>query len=156
MIRPERIAPVVLKVHDLDCSRAFYPQVLGMDVMKESPEIGMLFLANNRRDHHEIALLEVGPQGEAPRADEIGLVHIAFRLRNKEELRTAYTELKEREVPISFTINHGITKSVYSRDPDGYELEVYCDNSPEEYTRMAVSRNRRQSDRSLTEGRNRL
>jgi len=137
MIRPERIAHVVLKVRNLARSRKFYTQVLGMDVMKESPEIGMLFLANNRRDHHEIALLEVGPQAEAPRANEIGLVHVAFRLRTEEDLRAAYKELKEREVPISFTVNHGITKSVYFRDPDGYELEVYCDNPPEEYTRMA-------------------
>lgn len=137
MIRPERIAHVVLKVRELARSRKFYTQVLGMDVMKESPEIGMLFLANNRRDHHEIALLEVGLQAEAPRANEIGLVHIAFRLRTEEDLRAAYKELKEREVPISFTVNHGITKSVYFRDPDGYELEVYCDNPPEEHTRMA-------------------
>jgi catechol 2,3-dioxygenase len=136
MIRPERIAHVVLKVRDLERSRKFYTQVLGMDVMKESPEIGMLFLANNRRDHHEIALLEVGPQAEAPRANQLGLVHVAFRLRNEEELRAAYKELKEREVPISFTVNHGITKSVYFRDPDGYELEVYCDNPPEEYAKL--------------------
>jgi len=137
MIRPERIAHVVLKVRNLARSRKFYTQVLGMDVMKESPEIGMLFLANNRRDHHEIALLEVGPQAEAPRANEIGLVHIAFRLRTEEDLRAAYKELKEREVPISFTVNHGITKSVYFRDPDGYELEVYCDNPLEEHAWMA-------------------
>ena len=26
---------------------------------------------------------------------------------------------------------------MYFRDPDGYELEVYCDNPPEEYTRIA-------------------
>ena len=114
MIRPERIAHVVLKVRNLARSRKFYTQVPGMDVMKESPEIGMLFLANNRRDHHEIALLEVGPQAEAPRANEIGLVHVAFRLRTEEDLRAAYKELKEREVPISFTVNHGITNSPYA------------------------------------------
>ena len=39
-------------------------------------------------------------------------------------------------MPISFTVNHGVTKSVYFRDPDGYELEVYCDNPPEEYVHV--------------------
>src|SRR5713226_6035555 len=136
MIRPERIAHVVLKVRNLARSRKFYTQVLGMDVMKESPEIGMLFLASNGRDHHEIALLEIGPQAEAPRANEIGLVHIAFRLENEEKLQAAYKELKEKRVPIAFTVNHGITKSVYFRDPDGHELEVYCDNPPEEYAKL--------------------
>jgi len=29
-----------------------------------------------------------------------------------------------------------VTKSVYFRDPDDNELEVYCDNNPEEYIQM--------------------
>lgn len=139
MIRAERVAHVVIKVRDLEKSRKFYCGVLGMDVMNHSPEIGILFLANNRRDHHELALLQVGPNAEMPSANSLGLLHIAFRLRNEEELRAAYKELKENNVPISFTVNHGITKSVYFRDPDGHELELYCDNPPEEYRKLPNS-----------------
>lgn len=139
MIRPERIAHVVLKVRDLERSKKFYTEVLGMDVMNESPQLGIVFLANNRRDHHELALLQIGPQAETPRANEIGLLHVAFRLRNEAELRAAHKELKEKDVPISFTVNHGITKSVYFFDPDGHELEVYCDNPPEEYAKLPNS-----------------
>ena len=132
MIKAERIGHVVLKVRSLERSRKFYTEVLGMDVMMEIPAIPGVFLATNRRDHHEIALFEVGNAAEDLRAKQIGLAHIAFRLRNEEELRAAFAELKEKQVPISFTVNHGVTKSVYFRDPDGHELEVYCDNSPEE------------------------
>jgi catechol 2,3-dioxygenase len=139
MIRPERIAHVVLKVRDLERSKQFYTELLGMDVMSEMPNPRILFLANNRRDHHEIALLEVGQQAPAPPANAVGLVHVAFRLRSEEELRAAYTELKEKNVPISFTVNHGITKSVYFFDPDGHELELYCDNPPEEYAKLPNS-----------------
>jgi catechol 2,3-dioxygenase len=139
MIRPERIAHVVLKVRDLERSKQFYTGVLGMDVMSEMPMPRILFLANNRRDHHEIALLEIGTQASAPPANTVGLVHVAFRLRSEEELRAAYKELKEKNVPISFTVNHGITKSVYFFDPDGHELEVYCDNPPEEYAKLPNS-----------------
>jgi len=137
MIHAERIAHVVIKVRNLERSRNFYTEVLGMDVMMEVPAIPGVFLANNRRDHHEIALFEVGPEAEGLRAKQIGLSHIAFRLRNEEELRAAYSELKEKHVPISFTVDHGVTKSVYFRDPDGHELEVYCDNSPEEIAKFA-------------------
>jgi hypothetical protein len=35
-----------------------------MDVMMEVVAIGGVFLANNRREHHEIALYEVGPEAE--------------------------------------------------------------------------------------------
>lgn len=139
MIRPERIAHVVIKVRDLQRSRKFYTEVLGMDIMMEAPQIRGVFLANNRRDHHELALIEIGPQAEGPRGNQVGLVHIAFRLRNEDELRAAYKELKEKDVPIAFTVNHGITKSVYFRDPDGNELEVYSDNPPEEIAKLPNS-----------------
>jgi catechol 2,3-dioxygenase len=139
MIHPERIAHVVIKVRNLERSRKFYTEVLGMDVMMESAALRGVFLANNRRDHHELALIEVGSEAEGPRAHQLGLSHIAFRLRTEEELRAAFKELKEKDVPISFTVNHGITKSVYFRDPDGYELEVYCDNPPEEIAKLPNS-----------------
>jgi catechol 2,3-dioxygenase len=139
MIKAERIGHVVLKVRDLKRSRKFYTEVLGMEVMKEISQPSIVFLANNRRDHHEVGLLEVGPQAAGPRDSDIGLLHVAFRLRSEADLRAAYKELKDNDVPISFTVNHGITKSIYFRDPDGHELEVYYDNPPEEYAKMPNS-----------------
>jgi catechol 2,3-dioxygenase len=136
MIHAERIGHVVIKVRELERSRKFYTEVLGMDVMMELPMIPAVFLANNRRDHHEIALFQVGADAEGLRGKQIGLSHIAFRLRNEEDLRAAYREFKEKGVPISFTVDHGVTKSIYFRDPDGHELEVYCDNSPEEIAKF--------------------
>jgi catechol 2,3-dioxygenase len=136
MIHPERIAHVVIKVRDLERSRQFYTEILGMQVMKDVPQIGAVFLSFNGRDHHEVALFQIGPQAEAPRGNQIGLLHFAFRLRSEEELRAAYQEFKEKGVPVSFTVNHGVTKSVYFHDPDGNELEVYCDNPPEEYVHL--------------------
>jgi catechol-2,3-dioxygenase len=101
MIKAERIGHVVLKVRDVQRSRAFYTEVLGMDVMMEIPAIPAVFLANNRRDHHEIALFEVGAEAEGLHAKQIGLAHVAFRLRNEKELRAAYEEFKEKHVPRS-------------------------------------------------------
>ncbi len=135
MIRPERLGHAVIKVRDLDRSRQFYTEVLGMQIMKDVPEIRAVFLANHGRDHHELALFEIGSEAEAPNHKAVGLAHIAFRLTTQEELEAAYHELKEKGVPVHFTVNHGITKSVYFEDPDGYELEVYCDNDPAEYVR---------------------
>src|SRR5512138_29904 len=98
MIRPERIAHVVIRVRDLQRSRKFYTEVLGMDVMMEIPAIRGVFLANNRRDHHEIALFEVGPEAAGVQAKQIGLAHIAFRLRSEVELQAAYKEFREKDI----------------------------------------------------------
>jgi catechol 2,3-dioxygenase len=136
MIHAERIGHVVIKVRNLERSRKFYTEILGMDVMMEIPAIPGCFLANNRRDHHEIALFEVGAEADGLHGRQIGLAHIAFRLRNEQDLRAAYKEFKEKDVPISFTVDHGVTKSIYFRDPDGHELEVYVDNSPEEMAKF--------------------
>ncbi len=84
------------------------------------------------RDHHEIALAQIGPEAPKARASEIGLVHFAFRLRSEDDLVEAYETLLRENVEISYTVNHGVTKSVYFFDPDGHELEVYADNSAEE------------------------
>jgi catechol 2,3-dioxygenase len=136
MIRTDRIGHVVIKVRELERSCRFYTEVLGLQVMKDLPELRASFLASNGRDHHEIALFEIGSQASAPGANQTGLSHIAFRLRDEEELRAAYQELKARGIPISFTVDHGVSKSVYFHDPDGHELEVYCDNQPEDYARI--------------------
>ncbi len=136
MIRPQRIAHVVIKVRDLDRSKKFYMDVMGLDLMGEIPQPRVAFLAAHRRDHHEIGLLEVGPQAGDPKPSDVGLVHIAFRLETEQELVAAYRELKERDVKIHFTVDHGVTRSVYFFDPDGNELEVYVDNTPERIAAM--------------------
>ena len=95
MIHPDRIGHIVLKVRSLKRSRPFYTEVLGLEVMKELPEVKMLFLASNRRDHHEIALAEVGEHAGAPKPGDVGLAHCAFRLKSLEDLHAAYREFKE-------------------------------------------------------------
>jgi catechol 2,3-dioxygenase len=57
-------------------------------------------------------------------------------MRSEEDLRAAYQEFKEKGVPLSFTVNHGVSKSIYFRDPDGNELEVYSDNDIAEIDSM--------------------
>ena len=64
---------------------------------------------------------------------------MAFRLVDEAALIEAYRELKERDVPISFTVHHGITKSVYFTDPDGNQLEVYCDVARDERRRSQTN-----------------
>ncbi len=131
MIVPDRIGHVVIKVRDLERSREFYTQVVGLQQMMDLPQLKMAFFASNGRDHHELACIEVGKDADAQHLLEIGLQHVAFRLRDEDHLRAAYQEFKKCDVPIDFTVDHGVTKSIYFRDPDGHQLEVYCDNPPE-------------------------
>ena len=47
-------------------------------------------------------------------------------------------QFKEKDVPIRYTVFHGISKSIYFHDPDGNMLEVYVNVPPQEY-RKSVS-----------------
>jgi catechol 2,3-dioxygenase len=136
MIQPDRIGHVVIKVRDLVRSTKFYNEVLGLQVMKAELGFKMTFLASHGRDHHELAIVEVGADAAAPHEHSIGLSHIAFRLSDETALRAAYSDLKKSGVRIIGAINHGVTKSVYFEDPDGYQLEVYCDGLPEEVAKF--------------------
>ena len=60
MIHPERIGHVVIKVRDIERSRKFYTEVMGLQLMMELSKLKMAFFASNGRDHHEIACMEVG------------------------------------------------------------------------------------------------
>jgi catechol 2,3-dioxygenase len=136
MICPERIGHVVLKVRDLERTKKFYAEVMGLEIMKVEPSIRMAFFASNGRDHHEIAAIEIDGNIPDSQAGGFGLSHLAFRLRDEAHLRAAYTDLKEHEVKIISAVNHGVTKSIYFRDPDGHLLEVYCDGLPEELAKF--------------------
>jgi len=136
MIRPDRIGHVVIKVRDLQRSTKFYTEVLGLTVMKAEPGFKMTFLASNGRDHHELALMEVGSGAPLSPPHSVGLSHIAFRLRDEAHLRAAYSDLKAQGVDILTAVNHGVTKSVYFRDPDGNQVEVYCDALPDELAKF--------------------
>jgi len=136
MICPERIGHVVLKVRNLERTKKFYAEVMGLEIMKVEPSIKMAFFASNGRDHHEIAAIEIDANVPDSQASGVGLSHLAFRLRDEAHLRAAYTDLKEHGVKIISAVNHGVTKSIYFRDPDGHLLEVYCDGLPEELAKF--------------------
>jgi catechol 2,3-dioxygenase len=131
MIRPERIGHVVIKVRNLERSKKFYTEVVGLDLMGEVSRFRIAFLASNRRDHHELGLLEVGDDAPEAQFRQPGLLHVAFRLPDYETLRAKYAELKAHGVKVNATTDHGVALGVYFPDPDGNEIEFYVDGTPD-------------------------
>lgn len=117
---------VVLYVKNITVSADFYRDVLGFNELKRGNGIA---LYSSGRTHHELLLIEVG--GEVrPTYFEPGLYHIGFKIGDGPEvLREVYRELKASGVPIVGSADHTVTHSLYIRDPDGNELELYADVS---------------------------
>jgi catechol 2,3-dioxygenase len=131
MIKPKALAHIVLKVRDLERSEGFYTDILGLKVTGRV-DGQMVFLSANDK-HHELALMRVGPSAKDAEQLQVGLLHFAWELESFEELKAAYRLLKEKGIPILGSMDHGISKGLYFLDPDGNQVEVYCDNPREEW-----------------------
>ena len=131
MLRPLRIGHVVLKVRDLDRSLAFYRDLLGFKVVSELSNV-MIFLAADGQNHHDLALLRVGQQAASAVPTAVGLYHVAIQLADWEAVVSAHAVLTERGL-LRGAVDHGVSRSLYTADPDGNEIELFCDAPREEW-----------------------
>ena len=120
---------VVLKVRSLDLSVPFYRDVLGLrEVARYGGRMVFFSLGSN---HHDLALAEVGPQAPLPNPAGVGLYHVAFKVGDSlQELRDFKAHLERQGVAILGMSDHRVSQSLYIRDPDGIEIELYVDANP--------------------------
>ena len=126
----KELGHVVLYVSDLERSQRFYAEVLGWREIARLGGQGAVF--SSGRTHHELLLLEVGPAATPiPSGRRLGMYHFGLKIgETDDELRAALEQLREADVPIVGTADHGVTHSAYITDPDGNEIELYIDVQP--------------------------
>ena len=122
MIKPLRVGHVVLKVRELERSLEFYRDVLGFTVSSEMSNV-MIFLTATGESHHDLALLRVGDSAPSPVPTAVGLYHVAIQLEDWEAVKEARDVLTERGL-LRGTADHGVSRSLYTADPDGNEIEL--------------------------------
>lgn len=132
-IRIKRTGHLVLRVKDLQRSKRFFTEILGLPLVGEN-DVGMLFFSADTKDNHHVLAIRQAKEGAAmPNPEQLGMEHVAYELGSFAELQEAYRIFKENGVRIHHTVFHGVTKSIYFFDPDGNMLEVYCNVPPEVY-----------------------
>ncbi|MGH9156483.1 MAG: VOC family protein [Acidimicrobiales bacterium] len=117
----------VLYVRDADATAAFYVEVLGFTRLQAIEGLrGAVFLrAPGSTNDHDLGLFTVGPGAGASTAGRstVGLYHIAWEVDTLEELERLRGALAARRA-LTGASDHGTTKALYARDPDGLEFEV--------------------------------
>ena len=127
----KELGHLVLYVRDASDSARFYRDVLGWRQVlpAEGEPVGGAAAFTSGRTHHELLLIEVGPDAAAvPEGRRVGLYHFGLKVGDTDDdLREAISSLEAAGVRIVGSSDHTVTHSVYLLDPDGNEIEIYID-----------------------------
>jgi catechol-2,3-dioxygenase len=124
-----RLNHAVLYVSDLQRSVEFYCNVLGFHRIEEMTPAnfqGAAFLqAPGSTNDHDLGLFEIGGSAGPSLAGRstVGLYHLAWEVDTLDELERLAGALSEARSLLGSS-DHGTTKSLYAKDPDGIEFEV--------------------------------
>ncbi len=122
-----RLNHAVLYVRDAQRSAAFYEEVLGFRRigMVEGFDAAVFLQAPGSTNDHDLGLFTVGeaagPSGAGRQT--VGLYHLAWEVDTLAELQRLSTRLSEVGALVGAS-DHGTTKALYAKDPDGIEFEV--------------------------------
>lgn len=134
-IRLVRTGHLVLRVKDLERSKRFFTEVLGLNVVGVNRRNMVFFSSDFDENHHMLAIREAADKDLPDPAPEtqLGMEHVAYELESFAALQEAWRIFKDNDVTIHHTVWHGVAKSIYFLDPDGNMLEVYCNVPVSEY-----------------------
>ncbi|MEI8238730.1 MAG: VOC family protein [Actinomycetota bacterium] len=117
----KRLNHAVLYVSDARRSAEFYTAVLGFTVRAQVADQAFFLQADGSDNDHDLALMQVGDRPSD--AHSIGLYHLAWQVHTIEELAALRVRLLEVG-SLAGESDHGVSKSLYAKDPDGIEFEV--------------------------------
>jgi catechol 2,3-dioxygenase len=125
-----RVGHVHLKVADLQRALRFYSGVLGLEVTQRYGD-GAVFLSAGGYHHHIALNTWESLGGSPPPPGTTGLYHTAVLYPTRPALAAAVRRVLAAKIPLEGAADHGVSESIYLRDPDGNGVELYCDKPKE-------------------------
>ena len=130
------IGHVHLKVADLERALSFYAGVLGLTVTQRLGE-GAAFLAAGDYHHHIAINTWESLGGSTPPPGTTGLYHTAIVYPTRAALAQALQRVLHAHIPLDGAADHGVSQSIYLRDPDDNGVELYWDKPKEQWPRTS-------------------
>ena len=122
-LRPSRFSHLVLQTPRFAEMTAWYKTWLSAKPVFEN---GLVCFLTYDDEHHRVMIVN-NPNLKPRDPQAAGVLHFAFAVETLEDLVNYYLRLKQQGVMPKICMNHGFTTSIYYLDPDGNEIELYCD-----------------------------
>jgi catechol 2,3-dioxygenase len=125
MIKP-KLHHVTIKTSRLDAMIAWYAFLVGARVQFKDQTAAWM---TNDDANHRIAFLAVPGLGDdAQKTRHNGMHHCAFEYDSFADLMASFDRLRKAGVDPAFCLDHGLTISLYYKDPEGNFVELQSDN----------------------------
>jgi catechol 2,3-dioxygenase len=118
-----RLSHVGLYVRDVPKMIEFYTKVLGFVVSDGAQDGRITFLSRNPSDHHQVVLV----RGRETEPETLMVQQVSFNVATLANVQKAYRKVKEAGCDSIRPVSHGNAWSVYFRDPEGNQIEMFCD-----------------------------
>jgi catechol 2,3-dioxygenase len=124
MIKP-KLHHVTFKTSRLGEMIAWYETVIGVKVLFKDQVAAW---TSNDEANHRIAFLAVpGLSDDDQKIKHNGMHHCAFEYDSFDDLMVSFDRLRKAGIDPAFCLDHGITISLYYRDPEGNFVELQSD-----------------------------
>ncbi|MEO6989547.1 MAG: VOC family protein [Aquihabitans sp.] len=119
-----RMNHAVLYVRDAARTARFYQDVLDFTTV-HSMNGGAFLRAPESDNDHDIAFFSIGDEAKPSSAGRgtVGLYHLAWEVATLTDLAATAGKLRDAGSLVGAS-DHGASKSLYAKDPDGLEFEV--------------------------------
>lgn len=131
-----RIGHVHLKVANLERSLEFYCGVLGFEITQRLGD-GAVFLSAGGYHHHIALNTWESLGGSPPAVGATGLYHTAILYPTRAALAEALRRVLNAGIPLEGAADHGVSESIYLRDPDDNGVELYWDKPKDSWPRSS-------------------
>ena len=118
-----RLSHVGLYVRDVPKMTDFYTRVLGFVVSDGAPDGRITFLSRNPSDHHQVVLV----RGRETDTAVPMVQQVSFNVGTLADVQRAYCKVRDAGCQDIEPRCHGNAWSVYFRDPEGNQIEMFCD-----------------------------
>ena len=125
MIRP-KFHHTTIKTRRLQAMIDWYCAVIGVKVNFQDDHNAW---TSNDEANHRIAFLSVPALEDDPdKMKHVGMHHTAFEYDSFGDLMSSYDRMKKVGILPAFSLDHGITTSLYYEDPESNYVELQSDN----------------------------